>query len=445
MPVLRGAGTTRMLARVPATEQVRGTYAVRVLGCKVNQYEARQIGRILEGRGLSPAPPDGRPDVVVIHTCAVTKPALRQSHREIRRAREAGAQFVLATGCAGSAMAEDPAPVDALITAGPRWAEDLAAALDRWIPGRDGASDPCGSGDGPPLTSFGGHTRAFLKIQDGCDRFCSYCIVPSLRGPPRDKPLAAIVAEARALAGAGHAEIVVTGVNVGRWDRESGGLAAVLKALAGIDELSRIRLSSLHPEDLSSALLDVMASAPVFMPQIHLPLQSGSDDVLRRMNRGYDRGAFLAAVDRARAALDRPAFTTDVIVGFPGESDREFDDTLDLCRRVGFSRIHVFPFSVRPGTRAADIPGRVPAQVIRRRSETLRKLGRALARKAAAEFNGEIVEVLCETRRRDGAWEGYDRRYFPVRFSGPAMLKGRVARVRLRATDFPVHSGQLQS
>ncbi|MBM4153536.1 MAG: MiaB/RimO family radical SAM methylthiotransferase [Lentisphaerae bacterium] len=405
------------------------TYAVRVLGCKVNQYEAQQIARVLEARGLAPAADGAPPGVTVIHTCAVTAESLRQSNQTVRRARAGGGGIVVATGCAGANHLLDAGvEPDAIVASGPRWAEDLAAALDRLLP-RDGGGDA--TPGGPPVERFGGHTRAFLKIQDGCDLGCSYCIVPSLRGAPRDKPLAALLDEARGMVRAGHVEIVVTGVSVGLWGRGCGGLASALEGLAGVEGLRRIRLSSLHPADLTADLLRVMAAVPRFMPHVHLPLQSGSDAVLARMNRGYDRAGFLAAVDRARAALDRPAFTSDVIAGFPGETEADFDATLGTCRAAGFSRIHVFPYSPRPGTPAADAPDRVSRAVARERARRLRAAGDELRDAFHRRFLGDTVPVLCETRTADGAWEGHDPRYIPVRFAGPPDLKGRIAAVRL--------------
>ncbi len=404
---------------------------MRVLGCKVNQYEAQQIARVLERRGLRAAADDDAADVTVIHTCAVTAEALRQSNRTVRRARVGGGRIVIATGCAGARdLLDATAEPDAVVAAGPRWAEDLADALDRLVPW-DGGGDAAPGG--PPVDRFGGHTRAFLKIQDGCDLRCSYCIVPSLRGPSRDKPLADLVAEARGMVRAGHVEIVVTGVSVGLWGRGRGGLAAALEALARVEGLERIRLSSLHPAELSADLLRVLAASPRFMPHIHLPLQSGSDAVLARMSRGYDRSGFLAAVDRARAALDRPAFTSDVLVGFPGETETDFEATLDVCRAAGFSRIHVFPYSPRPGTPAADAAGRVPAAVARARTRRLRSLGDELRAAFHRRFLGETVPVLCETRDAGGRWNGYDGRYVPVRVAGPAGWQGRVVSVRLDA------------
>lgn len=412
------------------------TYAVRVLGCKVNQYEAQQIARILEFRGLRAARDGERPDVTVVHTCAVTSAAMRKSAQWLRSARPASddGAFVIATGCAGSAgLSGDRAGADAVVPAGPDWAGEFDAALDRLGAAAGGCSAVAAAREpgGPPIERFGGHTRAFLKIQDGCDLNCSYCIVPSLRGPPRDKPLEAIVAEARALAASGHVEIVVTGVSVGLWGRGAGGLAKVLRALARVEGLARIRMSSLHPAELTPDLLDAWAASPRILPHVHLPLQAGSDAVLARMNRGYTAEAFLAAVGRARAALDRPSFTTDVIAGFPGETVADFERTLEVCRAAGFVRMHVFPFSSRPGTRAAAMPGRVAPDAVRERVRALNALGPHLFATFARPFIGAEDEVLCESVGPGGEGDGYTKRYLPVRFGATPETRNRIVRVRL--------------
>ncbi|MBP7276184.1 MAG: MiaB/RimO family radical SAM methylthiotransferase [Kiritimatiellae bacterium] len=414
------------------------TYRVRVLGCKVNQYEARQIAQALEARGLTPAAEGAPADLEAVHTCAVTGAAESKTRHLIRRAlAESASGMALASGCGAGRIHEKGVLV---IPPGPDWARELEHALSALpLPqppeGRRGVESALGE--------FRGHTRAFLKIQDGCDAGCRYCIVPSLRGGPRDKPLDALVDEARGLAAAGHREIVVTGVHVGAWGRGGGGLARALEALAGVPGLERIRMSSLHPAELDETLLAVWAAHPAILPHVHLPMQSGSDRVLAAMGRGYLRADFVRAVDRARRALDEPAFSTDIIVGFPGESERDFEDTLGLCREVGFCRIHVFPFSARTGTAAAGLPDRVSAGAIRERVRRLNALGRDLAQSAAEAWMGRNARVLCETRRPGtGMWEGYTERYLPVRLPGPEDWNGRIVEVTLCRAERGVLMGR---
>lgn len=407
------------------------TFRVRVLGCKVNQYEAQQIAQAMEAHGLIEAAPGQPADVEVVHTCAVTDAAETKTRYLLRRAAaESSGGVLLATGCGAELAADDGILV---VPAGPDWQHDLENALAALPLPRhpDGLWTEAGS-----LRSFRGHSRAFLKIQDGCDAGCTYCIVPSFRREPRDKPLDALVGEARALRAAGHREIVVTGVHVGAWNRGGGGLSAALDALAGIEGLERIRLSSLHPAELDDRLLAVWARHPAILPHIHLSLQSGSDRVLADMHRSYTRADFLDAVARARRALDRPSFSTDVIVGFPGEDEADFDRTMDICRQAAFSRIHIFPFSPRAGTPAAGMAGRPPMGVVRERVRRLKSLADDLAHAAATEWVGQTARVLCETRRPGaGVWEGYTERYLPVRIPGSDEWRGQIVDVRLRRAE----------
>ncbi len=407
------------------------TFDVRVRGCKVNQCEAAAVARALESRGLRQARTGERPDVVVVHGCAVTAAAERESTRLARAARREGAVHVVFSGCAAAI----PAAAEGveIIPSGPGWSDAIA----RWI---DLLPAPRPGGD--CNEAFPGHHRAFVKIQDGCDRWCTYCIVPALRGPPRDTSLDDILREAAARIRAGHLELVLSGVNIGRWRASLGGLAAVVREVARLPGLRRLRLSSLHPADLTPELLDVMRSSAAVVPHVHLPLQSGSDDVLRRMNRGYTAGEFLAAVERARAYLDRAAITTDVMVGFPGETGRDFNATVAVCRAAGVSRIHIFPFSPRPSTAAARLDGRVPQAVVRERCGRLRRLAMELSVAAHSGHVGEEVGVLCETW--DGATAaGYSERYMPVRFPAPADPRGRIWRVRVVAADADTLTGEL--
>ncbi len=422
--------------QAPGPDPAR-TYAVSVLGCKVNQYEARQAASMLDRAGLAPAPPGTSPDVLVLHTCAVTGEAARQSAQALRRARRAhpAARIVL-SGCAAEpGLLEPPRDVPS-VAPGPGWAAAFDAVLDTLpLPGPRGTRTAAGGG--PALERFTGQTRAYLKIQDGCDLSCAYCIVPSLRKGPRDKPLRALLDEARALADHGHAELVVTGVCVGLYGRRGPGtppLSRVMRELAAIPAVHRLRLSSLHPAELTPDLLAAWSETPKIAPHAHLPLQSGSDRILRAMRRGYTADAFLRAADRLRAALDRPALSTDVIAGFPGETGEDHAATERVCRAAGFSRLHVFPFSARPGTAAADRPDAVAPSEVRDRARRLRDLGGRLAAAFHGAFAGDTLEVLVERVGEDGTAAGYSARYLPVRFPAGGARAGSFVRVRVTAS-----------
>jgi threonylcarbamoyladenosine tRNA methylthiotransferase MtaB len=295
------------------------------------------------------------------------------------------------------------------------------------------------------ISTFGGRVRAFLKIQEGCDFFCSYCILPHVRGEPRSRALADVAAEARRLADAGFPEVVLTGIHVGLYGRdlpERPTVAQAILAVAGTQGVSRVRLSSIEPNEVDEELLEALRH-PAACPHLHLPLQSGDADVLRRMNRRYTPDEFRAAVGRARARLDRPAITTDVIVGFPGESEAEFANTLAFCREIGFSRLHVFPFSPRPGTPAAEMGDQVPARVAQERSRRLRDLGDAMAGAWAEGFVGRTVRCLFERVTPEGLLAGYSDRYVTVTAAGPADLVGRTHEVKCTGREGTALMGEL--
>lgn len=418
------------------------TYALDVLGCKVNQYDARQIARLLKGLGLRPADSDSA-DLVVVHTCGVTAKAVQKSRQTVRRlARRHPAAVVFLTGCA--AAEEVTGGLDAIdtrIAAGAGWIQMLADALQNFSLPNPGFPLP-ENADELAVDDFGGHTRAFLKIQDGCDAGCAYCIVPHLRKKPRDKPVEVAAAEAEVLVKRGYRELVITGVHVGLYGR--GGdrsLSDIVARILAVPGMGRVRMSSLHPNELTDELLGVWAASPGMMPHVHLSLQSGSDGVLARMGRGYTAEEYVAAVERARTALDQPAITTDVIVGFPGETEEEFEETVDLCNRVRFSGMHIFNYSPRPGTRAAGMPNPIDPQVAQARHQRLAALAKELALTVNQSFIGETVHVLVE-RGRAGVCSGVCERYIPVRFHSEDAPAGTIVPVRIDEADANGLSGE---
>ena len=407
------------------------TYALDVLGCKVNQYDSRQIARLLEGFGLRKA--DGEPaDLVVVHTCGVTATAVQKSRQSVRRlARKNPDAAVFLTGCAASEeITIGLDEVGTRVAAGAGWIQLLADELLMFsLPNPDFRLPE--NADELAVDEFGGHTRAFLKIQDGCDANCAYCIVPQLRKTPRDKSVEAAVAEAEALVKRGYKEIVIAGVHVGLYGRETeGSLSDVLARILEVPDIGRIRMSSLHPDELSEDLLKVWAGAPQLMPHLHLSLQSGSDGVLERMGRGYTAEEYADAVARARAALGNPAITTDVIVGFPGETDEEFEETFEFCKRIGFAQMHIFNYSPRPGTPAAEMPDQVDPQVAQARHQRLAALADDMSLAFNQGFVGKTVHVLVE-RCRDGVCTGGSEHYIPVKFPGAEALAGTVVPVKI--------------
>ena len=426
------------------------TFSINTLGCKVNQYETQQIHELLEQLGLHKCEPPKNPDLVVINTCCVTHTASAKSRQYIRKAQKLSPDAVLVVcGCLPTVQIDELNNIGKNVhLIGDR--ESLAETLSQIARGNAAAScfqSPQSSlnintiikaENGikikfkkelnnhltlPPLTSFKDQSRAFLKVQDGCDGYCSYCIVPKTRPFVHSKPAKAVLQEAKSLVKAGHREIVVTGVFLGAYGQKSvrrknwpslqnDNLSILLDKMAKIPHLARIRLSSLGPGDVTPRLLDIFCKHPNIMPHLHLSLQSGSDAVLKKMCRQYNSDVFREKIELAKLYLDRPAITTDIIVGFPGETDADFEQTVKLAKEVGFAKMHVFSFSLRKGTAAAKMQGRVNIKTIKERSKILHRLNIELSQKFQQQFIGETAEILLE--HDDGQIYGRSERYFMV-------------------------------
>jgi threonylcarbamoyladenosine tRNA methylthiotransferase MtaB len=406
------------------------TFTVTTLGCKVNQYEAQQVRELLEQLGLQSAGPHDKADLVVVNTCCVTHVASAKSRQYIRRSLKQDPDVVVVCGCLPSVETGElniASPKTRIVKDRRQLANELREIVACQDLGATRVSGECLSPGStcelPPLTSFEGHTRAFLKVQDGCDGYCTYCIVPKTRPAVQSKPLDHVVAEARALVAAGHKEIVVTGVFLGAYGQTTvrrknwinsrdNDLPGLLDSLARLPGLARIRLSSLEPADVTPTLIEVFCRHSNIMPHLHLSLQSGSDAILRRMCRQYCVEEFIDRVHMLKSALDRPAITTDIIVGFPGETDEDFRQTFDLARHVGFAKMHVFGFSPRKGTAAAKMTPVVPPAIIKQRAHLLQQLGMDLAGHFRQQFVGQATQVLLENQ--NGRLAGRSERYFMV-------------------------------
>jgi threonylcarbamoyladenosine tRNA methylthiotransferase MtaB len=419
------------------------TYRIVTLGCKANVYDSRRLAEALDSLGYREAAEGESPEVCVLNTCTVTATADRKSRQwAARLARQNPGGRVFVTGCCASAAPSELRQVAGVagVYGRGQWDELLQAVNGAAHGPRPRLLD----GDFG-IRSFGGRARAFLKIQEGCDSFCSYCILPFVRGGPRSHPLPQVRAEAERLAASGFREIVLTGIHVGLYGRDLEGLPTVADAVLAVAEtpgVERVRLSSIEAREVTEELLDAMRH-PAVCPHLHLPLQSGDAQVLRRMNRPYTPEEFLRVVDLARERLDRPAVTADVMVGFPGETEQQFASTLAVCRRARFSRTHVFPFSPRPGTAAAEMPDRVAPEVVGERSRRVRDVARQLAVEWAEGFVGQTVRVLFERRTRSGLLTGYTDRYVRLAAPGASALVGHVEHVRCVARNGTALSGRL--
>jgi threonylcarbamoyladenosine tRNA methylthiotransferase MtaB len=442
------------------------TFSINSLGCKVNQYESQQIRELLEIFGLHKVEPSKQPDLVVINSCCVTHTASAKSRQCIRKIRKQSPNAVIiVSGCLPtvqigelSATSEDvhlirnrsglTDTLSCIIDNNPATltSQRTQSCPDTTIKAKNSYKikykNKLNNHLNLPLTSFEGQTRAFLKIQDGCDGYCTYCIVPKTRPFVHSKPADEVLHEAQALVESGHREIVVTGIFLGAYGRQSvrrknwpnqqnNHLADLLDKMAEIPNLARIRLSSLEPADLTPRLLDTLCRHPNIMPHLHLSLQSGSDKILRKMCRQYRVEEFREKVESAKSRLDRPAITTDIIVGFPGETDADFELTVDMAKIIGFAKMHVFSFSPRRGTAAADMQETVDNIVIKERSQILRDLDIELGLKYRQQFLGETAEILIE--QDNGQLSGRSERYFTVHLNKieKKQKRNNVAKVKL--------------
>jgi len=430
------------------------TVAFTTLGCRLNQADTQALQRVLETRGFRTVPLEARPDVVVVNTCTVTARAELSDKRAIRRAARLSRDGrVVVTGCwAQTSPAEVAAlgGVDLVVgNADKARLPDLLAGLTRSSVPRVEVSNIAGARIEPlaaPVKSE--RARAFLKVQDGCQHRCAFCVVPLARGASRSLAPAAIEAHARALVDAGHAEIVLTGVDLGHYGADlvpRTSLAALLARLVTISGLRWLRLSSLLPAYFTGELLDIVTGSPVIAPHLHVPLQSGSDHVLRAMRRPYTAAMYRGLVERLAAAIPRLGLGADVIVGFPGETDADFAETVALVESLPFSYLHVFPYSARRGTEAAQRPGRVPAATAVERGRRLRELAAAKNRLFREGMRGRVEEVLVlEARDRStGDLVGLTGNYMEVTFPGPDRLRRRLARVRVTAIEIAATRGSL--
>lgn len=422
------------------------TYRVKSFGCQMNVYDGERMGELLAERGLSVAPEGEEADLVVLNTCHIREKAAEKVYSDIGRLKKSDGTrpMIAVAGCVAQAEGEEimsRAPAVSMVV-GPQAYHRLPEMLDKATRG-ERATDTDMPADAKfaalPSRRRSGAT-AFLTVQEGCDKFCTYCVVPYTRGAEISRPYSDLVAEAERLVEAGAREITLLGQNVNAWTGENGkgqmiGLDGLIRELAKLPELRRIRYTTSHPNDMTDGLIAAHAEIDKLMPYLHLPVQSGSDRVLKAMNRSHTAESYLRVLERVRAARPDIALSGDFIVGFPGETDAEFADTLALVDAVGYAAAFSFKYSPRPGTPAATMDDHIAAEVM---DERLQRLQAALARHSLA-FNqasvGRRCEVLVERKgRQPGQWLGKSPWLQSVHFEGEVAL-GDIVSVEL------VHAG----
>lgn len=409
------------------------------LGCKVNQYETEAMLEALERRGFSPAGEGECADVVVLNSCTVTAQSDQKARQALRRMKrqDPGAVAVL-TGCWPQAFpGEAEKLLEADIVLGNARRGELADRILEYLDTRQRIVDvaphlPGEAFEAMRVGGLRGHTRAFIKIEDGCERYCAYCVIPYARGRVRSKPLDDLRAEVEGLARRGYREAVLTGINLSAYGQDLGlDLCDAVEAACGVEGISRVRLGSLEPERLTPEVIERLRAQEKLCPQFHLSLQSGCDATLKRMNRHYTGAEYMKIVGDLRAAFPDCAITTDVMTGFPGETEEEFAESLEFCQRAGFAKVHVFAYSRRPGTAADRAPDQVPGAEKERRSRVLSEAMEESRREFMGAMAGRTLEVLFEREISPGVWEGLTANYTPVRAACPLDPGGELLPVKI--------------
>lgn len=407
---------------------VEKKFKVVTLGCRTNQYESQAYSDQLRTMGYQEAAEDEHADICIVNTCTVTESADSSSRHQIRQlARKHPGSKLVVTGCLAERLPDEIGKIEGVSAVVPN--KDKEQLLSVVFPDEEIPEFS--------IQHFAAHTRAFVKVQDGCNSFCTYCIIPYVRGRSRSRRLEEILNEVRALVSNGYKEVVLTGINIGDFDgaptegEPPVRLAQLVKAVDQIEGLERLRVSSIDPDEVDDELLGVILNGKTTCHSMHIVLQSGSNVTLKRMNRKYTRQIFLDTVERIRAASADFTFTTDVIVGFPGETESDFNETLDVMREVQFAKVHMFPYSERARTRAALFSGKVSAQTIDERKQRLLREAELIAFKLRERAVTRRMKVLVENGDSEEMHFGHTANFLPVLIPSAGLKPNQIALVEL--------------
>ena len=413
-----------------------GTIALQTLGCKLNQAETESLARRFLEAGYQVVAPDQAADVYLLNTCTVTHIADRKCRNLLRLAHRRNPEaLIVATGCYVERAAAEVGGIEGVgLVVGNRDKERLAEIVQAKTNGHES----CGSEDISKSSPF--RTRALVKIQEGCSQPCSFCIVPRVRGRERSRFQEDVIAEVKARVAEGYKEVILTGTRIGRYNHD-GGLQGLVERILRESEVQRLRLSSLEPCDLTPELLSLWKDSRL-CPHIHLPLQSGSDSVLRRMGRAYSTADYERAAALACESIPNLAFTSDIMVGFPGEGEEEFAESCRFCERMGFAAMHVFPYSARPGTKAARMADKVGDSEKKRRCQIMLDLARRGSQCFRERFVGQSMNVLWEGNK-DGIWFGLTDNYMRVFLLSHELLSNSIVPTKMVAQHDGILQGEL--
>lgn len=419
------------------------------LGCKVNQYETQSMREEFERNGFT-AVSDSIADIVVINSCTVTAESDRKTRQLLHRIRRQNPNAVIVlTGCMAQTFSGDKSELtDADIVVGNRDTSKILKLTQEFIKDKKTIFDICPHDrnelfNTPEISDFAERTRAYMKIEDGCDRYCSYCIIPYARGFVRSRPCEDIKKEAEVLASKGFREIVLVGINLSAYGKgENINLCDAVDAVCEADGIERVRLGSLEPDHISDGMLNRFKNQPKFCPQFHLSLQSGCDATLKRMNRHYDTAFYADLVKRIRQMFPDATITTDIMVGFAGETEEEFLQSVEFLRKIEFAKAHVFAYSRRKGTVADRLPNQITRAEKSRRSRIMIEAASRCEEKILCQQIGKTLEVLFETTE-DGKAFGYTKNYLRVAVKTDKILDGETANVKILSVEKDYCVGEL--
>lgn len=428
---------------------VKMTVSFSTLGCKVNQYESEALAEIFEAKGFTVLPSGEAADIIIVNSCTVTAESNRKVRQTVRKLRrKAPEALIVLTGCMAQAFPEECKEIkEANLIIGNSHYDKLPDICINTlnqktdcicvVPHEKGYTDI-------GVSKLTEHTRGYIKIEDGCNRFCSYCIIPYARGRVRSRSLESIKKEAEALATAGYKEAVLVGINLSAFGLDTGNeLCDAVEVVSSVDGIKRVRLGSLECDQISDNALEKLAANEKFCPQFHLSLQSGCDKTLKEMNRKYDTAFYKDLVARIRAKFQNPTITTDIMVGFMGESDEDFKKSCDFIKEIGFARSHVFVYSVREGTAAAKRTDKVSPEIQQQRAKVMQKICENTEKEFLQSQIGTLAKVLLENVT-DGIWEGYSENYTRIKIPNLTAAEGDIVTVRITAAENDYCIGEIE-
>lgn len=395
--------------------------AIHTLGCKVNIYESEYITNILKENGYQIVDFDSKADIYIINTCTVTNTSDKKSEKMIKRARKQNKDaIIIAMGCHAQIKGDN---IDADIIIGNKDKSKIISLIEEYQENKNKIKRIYNldnvSFEDMYISSFNSHTRAFVKIQDGCDAFCSYCIIPYARGPIRSKDPKTVIKEITSLVENGYKEIILTGIHTGKYGKDINyTFEQLLKDIIKIKNLYRIRISSIEINELTDPILDLIKDNKIIAKHLHIPLQSGSDKILKLMDRKYDLKFYKDRIEKIRKMIKDVSITTDLIVGFPNENEKDMEDTLKFLKEIKFTKIHTFPYSKREGTKAASMENQIDETIKRKRVKTVLELSDQLEQDFYQSKLNETEEVIIE-QTKDGKSYGYTSNYIKVEINSP--------------------------